>query len=422
MKKCPNCQKTYEDNLKYCQSDGTPLVVVAEDTPDDPYKTMVASDLNLPAEDSPEEKAAQPEGDDSEDEFLNAETMIASPAQEGSDDVLEIPDAPEPVDPMKTVVVGGGDTSDNIRVPDAAVEEPAGEAESADQGDEISQDADQPTQAATVGDSEEPVIGTDQAVQESAVETDVAEQDEEEVEEVSWDSDQPIPGSSLLESDEPLKSDEPAISTPEIPKFSEPEIEPPDLTESDSAPLAGQSKPSVPIPSPFDESMPPGFEPPATPPFDDEAASGGEAGAGTSPPASPFTEQQDPSSGTQDWDIAAASGAVPAEGTDADPFGSNEILASGGGGEGSEEGENKTLAIVSLISGIVGVLCCAAGILFGPVALITGYMAKGKIAQEPSVYGGSTFANIGMILGVVGVVLSILVIALNLFSLLGAAL
>ncbi len=198
MKKCPNCQKTYEDNLKYCQSDGTPLVVVAEDTPDDPYKTMVASDLNLPAEDSPEEKAAQPEGDDSEDEFLNAETMIASPAQEGSDDVLEIPDAPEPVDPMKTVVVGGGDTSDNIRVPDAAVEEPAGEAESADQGDEISQDADQPAQAATVGDSEEPVIGTEQAVQESAVETDVAEQDEEEVEEVSWDSVQPIPGSSLL--------------------------------------------------------------------------------------------------------------------------------------------------------------------------------------------------------------------------------
>ncbi len=57
MKKCPNCQKTYDDNMKFCQSDGTPLVVVAEDRPpEDPYKTMVASNIEPPAE-TPAESA-----------------------------------------------------------------------------------------------------------------------------------------------------------------------------------------------------------------------------------------------------------------------------------------------------------------------------------------------------------------------------
>ena len=26
MKRCPNCQKTYADSMKFCQTDGTPLV------------------------------------------------------------------------------------------------------------------------------------------------------------------------------------------------------------------------------------------------------------------------------------------------------------------------------------------------------------------------------------------------------------
>jgi hypothetical protein len=41
MKKCPTCQKTFDDNMRFCQTDGTPLVEAAE--PSDPYKTMVAS-------------------------------------------------------------------------------------------------------------------------------------------------------------------------------------------------------------------------------------------------------------------------------------------------------------------------------------------------------------------------------------------
>lgn len=46
MKRCPTCDKTFDDNLKFCQIDGTSLV---EDAPVDPYKTMVASKEEIAA-------------------------------------------------------------------------------------------------------------------------------------------------------------------------------------------------------------------------------------------------------------------------------------------------------------------------------------------------------------------------------------
>src|SRR5690349_10218235 len=46
MKRCPTCQKTFDDNMRFCQTDGTPLV---EDAPQDPYKTMVASKEDIQA-------------------------------------------------------------------------------------------------------------------------------------------------------------------------------------------------------------------------------------------------------------------------------------------------------------------------------------------------------------------------------------
>lgn len=47
MKKCPTCQRTFDDSLRFCQSDGTPLVDDAP--PVDPYKTMVASSADISA-------------------------------------------------------------------------------------------------------------------------------------------------------------------------------------------------------------------------------------------------------------------------------------------------------------------------------------------------------------------------------------
>ena len=47
MKRCPNCQKTFDDAMRFCQTDGTPLVDDAP--PADPYKTMVASKEDIQA-------------------------------------------------------------------------------------------------------------------------------------------------------------------------------------------------------------------------------------------------------------------------------------------------------------------------------------------------------------------------------------
>ena len=64
MKRCPTCQKTFADTMKFCQTDGTPLVDDAPAAPPaDPYKTIVGSAKN--------------------------------------DDILQIPDTP---DPLKTMV------------------------------------------------------------------------------------------------------------------------------------------------------------------------------------------------------------------------------------------------------------------------------------------------------------------------------
>src|ERR1041384_5584362 len=38
MKRCPSCNNTFDDNLRFCQNDGTPLL----DEPVDPFQTMVA--------------------------------------------------------------------------------------------------------------------------------------------------------------------------------------------------------------------------------------------------------------------------------------------------------------------------------------------------------------------------------------------
>lgn len=79
MKRCPTCDKTFDDNMRFCQADGTPLV---DDAPIDPYKTMVAR---------PEDIAA-----------------ASSSGSQASDDVLDLPSES---DPAKTMYA----TEDEIR-------------------------------------------------------------------------------------------------------------------------------------------------------------------------------------------------------------------------------------------------------------------------------------------------------------------
>lgn len=64
MRRCPICQRTYDDNMKFCQSDGTSLVDDASDIggSDDPFKTVLAE--GAPAD---------------EPEFDPMKTMLATP-------------------------------------------------------------------------------------------------------------------------------------------------------------------------------------------------------------------------------------------------------------------------------------------------------------------------------------------------------
>lgn len=70
--------------------------------------------------------------------------------------------------------------------------------------------------------------------------------------------------------------------------------------------------------------------------------------------------------------------------------------------------KNETLAVVSLIFGISGFVCL--GIIGAVVAVITGGMAKKKIAASGGTLGGESLAKIGCILGWIGIVVNVLVI------------
>ena len=79
------------------------------------------------------------------------------------------------------------------------------------------------------------------------------------------------------------------------------------------------------------------------------------------------------------------------------------------------------LAIASLVIGIVSMACFFAclGIVLGPTAAIMGFISRQRVATSGGMIGGGTMALIGLILGVLGFVVSVIwffVIASGTFS------
>src|SRR5215218_5790855 len=100
MKRCATCDKTFDDNMRFCQADGTPLV---EDMHVDPYTTMMAR---------PEDIAAAMPSSDQSGDLLDlpaepdlAKTMYASESEIRSEmaardeQVIDIPPLVEPEPP-----------------------------------------------------------------------------------------------------------------------------------------------------------------------------------------------------------------------------------------------------------------------------------------------------------------------------------
>ena len=68
------------------------------------------------------------------------------------------------------------------------------------------------------------------------------------------------------------------------------------------------------------------------------------------------------------------------------------------------------MAIASMVCGIVGLLLF--GIVLGPLAIIFGCVAKGRISEKPLELQGNCQATAGIVCGIVAIIIWIVVIIL----------
>lgn len=324
MKRCPNCQKAYDDDKRFCQVDGTPLV---DDAPEnaDPYKTV----------------------------FGGVTPPAVNRAVNEDDDILQVND----FDPMKTVV------SSDIKNPetDTVIKNPETETV-------IKKPIEPETPKFDSPGLNSPSFGN---LSGTSPETPKPFQP---VEPPKFDSPFSTPKDDFTVKTPPAPEENP-FGTPfgEAPKFDKPVIE--------NTPSPFDPPPAYKEPTPGGFNQSPFGQ--ANDPFGAPAQAGGEW---TPPPA--------PVSGWQDNQVNSNT-----------PF--NPPVAGG-------QGQNNTLAIVSLVLGVLGLCCGFSGI----AALITGYMAKNNADREPHIYGGRGMALAGMILGGISIFLMIIGVLVQIFGLL----
>lgn len=235
--------------------------------------------------------------------------------------------------------------------------------------------------------------------------------------------------SSSVSGSESEKSDFSSLP-PSPPKFNEPDLNPPIFGDSPFSPGSGESSPKETagnnpygsaIPSPFDEKMPPSYQTPSNSPFKDPEPPKNESFNPFNVPSNPYgqtpfgdAEPINPPVNQMEWTPPAS----PAGNFGESAIGQNPPPAAAS----AVEGQNKTLAIVSLVLGVLGFICCG-NILCGIPAIIVGFIARNKEAENPNAYGGSGLAMAGMILGVLSVITFIILIILQFFfGILGAML
>jgi hypothetical protein len=76
----------------------------------------------------------------------------------------------------------------------------------------------------------------------------------------------------------------------------------------------------------------------------------------------------------------------------------------GAPGGGGPERKNSPLAIVSLVTGIIGVVPCCWGLpVLSLAAIVTGFIAKKQIAESSGQIVGRGMAVAGLVLGILGI-------------------
>ena len=292
MKKCPTCDTTFEDSMRFCQVDGTPLV---DDAPAfDPYATMVApSGSSLTPE--PTDNVPMPNESEAASQitsFPSPDLPIAEP-----DEVLDLP---AESDPLKTMYV----SEDELRA----------------------------------------AMGS----------TDVSEEPNMEI-----PDEIPTPPSFI----EPIVATPPPSPFAEAPVYTEPVYEEPIPVPYETAP---ETQYTTPEPVRYDEAVAP-------------AAPVIERNFGQSQSPAAWKAPAAPEASWQNQEIGSNT-----------PFAPPVVAAAG---------QNKTLAIVSLVLGLLGLLCCSSIFVVGLAAIITGFLANSKATGNPNEYGGNGLAWAGIILG-----------------------
>lgn len=348
MKKCPTCQSTFDDNMRFCQADGTPLV---EDAPAfDPYATIVNPVVSVP-EAAPAEPAA--EASSAEPESAPAEEPAYDPAQHqtvGSlpiappEDVLDLPSS----DPLKTMYVSETEMQEAL----GAVPEP----------DIVELPPLEETPAPAPPSFIAPEVAAPEPVEAAPAFSSVSEPEPVAEEPVSMPEPEPEPA----QFDEAATIIQPTFEPPPAPSFAPP-------------------------PSPFESSAPAPFEPSAPAAFEP-------------PPPAPVAEWTPPPAPDASWQNQE--------------IGSNTPFQPPPPGVA---GQNKTLAIISLVTGILSLICCS-WFIPGIAAIVMGFIARGKANSDPQNYGGAGLALGGIITGGISVVLGVIVIILYLAGALAGSL
>lgn len=330
MKRCPTCNKEFEDNMRFCQVDGTPLEEAAEAI--DPYKTMVASKEDIAAA-IPKAPAKPPE------------------ARQEENEVLEIPEAK--VDPKKTMYASEAE----IRNAMAEAAEP-----------------------------DEPVMDIPEQAEPAAPEPPKFEQPKVSPPDFGSSPAQPPPSPFA-------KADQPNVS--EFSKTTPPIMSPFDKPEGSPGGKVEQTPAKAPTPEP------PAFAPPepAAPAFSDIDG-----------PSQPFSN----SPVQAEWTPPAVQESNFQEQNMQNPQFSQ-------GGAAAPGGPSQTLAIISLVVGILSLFCCA-WFVPGLAAVIMGFLARSKANSDPANYTGAGLALGGIITGAISMVLGVIVIILYVFMGVGASL
>jgi len=78
-----------------------------------------------------------------------------------------------------------------------------------------------------------------------------------------------------------------------------------------------------------------------------------------------------------------------------------------GGGMQYASRRTDGLAIASLITGILSIVCCVLGVVLGPAAAVMGFIARGRITASNWTIGGGGLAIGGLVLGVIGFIAAV---------------